>query len=375
MKIVYIANSAIPSRSANSVHVMKMCEAFKKNGISITLIVPNVVNEQLSTDDYKFYGIKNKFTIIKNKLVNRNPIGIWNYIFSFTSVIQVMRLKTDLTFTRNPVVAVFCILFRQNCMLELHGKLLGLSLKLFDNFNLFESKYLKKLIVISNPLKEIYIHDYKVIENKILVLPDGVTYENFEDINYKEPLKNNIFNIGYVGSLYKGRGIDILIEMATNLPKHNFNIYGGEDDQIELLKKELINKNIININIFGHIPNSEVPQILCNQDILLMPYQKKVQVRGSEDTAKWMSPMKMFEYMASGRVILSSNMPVLKEILNNNNSFLLNPEDINEWINCIKYIEKNKDNARTISNRSKFDAQKYTWKKRALEIEDIIKNG
>ncbi len=182
----------------------------------------------------------------------------------------------------------------------------------------------------------------------------------------------NKFNIGYVGSLYKGRGIDVLIKMAIALPQHNFNIYGGEDNQIDLLEKELISKGITNIDIFGHIPNSEVPQILCNQDILLMPYQKKVQVRGSEDTAKWMSPMKMFEYMASGRVIISSDLPVIREVLNEDNAYLVPPEDSNAWINIIKHIKDNKEEALQKANRAKQDVKQYSWKNRAKKILETI---
>ena len=48
-------------------------------------------------------------------------------------------------------------------------------------------------------------------------------------------------------------------------------------------------------------------------DILIMPYQKNVAIGAKgHDTARWMSPMKMFEYMASGNPIISSNLAALK---------------------------------------------------------------
>ncbi|MEV9530543.1 glycosyltransferase family 4 protein [Aliarcobacter butzleri] len=372
MKIVYIANSTIPSTSANSVHVMKICEAFSNNGVDIKLIIPNIRDKKIKENEFDFYGIKNKFNIIRNKFIKKSIQGKWNYIFALTSVLFIIFDKDSIVFTRSPFVSVFCILFRKKHLVELHGRLSSFSFKLFKLFKLLESRQLLKIVVISDPLKKIYMDEFGVNAEKILVLPDGVTYENFELFNNKEPLNSLFLNIGYVGSLYKGRGIDIIIEMAKVLHNHKFNIYGGEDEQIQNLKQEIVQLNLNNIFVYGHIPNSEVPKILCNQDILLMPYQKKVQVRGSEDTSAWMSPMKMFEYMASGRVIISSDMPVLREILNENNSFLLPCDDVESWIQTIKNIENNIELAKKISLRGKEDVQNYTWIKRAKKIIEVI---
>lgn len=372
MKIVYIANSTIPSTSANSVHVMKICEAFNNNGVDIKLIVPNIRDRKIKENEFDFYGIKNKFNFMRNKLVNKTTSGIWNPLFALTSVFTTLIDNQNVIFTRSPFVSIFCIIFRKRHLLELHGRLHAYSFKLFKLFRLFNSNKLLKIVVISQPLKEIYIDEFNVQEEKMLVLPDGVTYENFEPFNDSDSFNLSSLNIGYIGSLYKGRGIDIIIEIAKVLHNHKFNIYGGEDEQIQNLKQEIVQLNLNNIFVYGHIPNSEVPKILCNQDILLMPYQKKVQVRGSEDTSAWMSPMKMFEYMASGRVIISSDMPVLREILNENNSFLLPCDDVESWIQTIKNIENNIELARKIALCAKEDVQNYTWTKRAKRIIEAI---
>jgi glycosyltransferase involved in cell wall biosynthesis len=372
MKIVYIANSTIPSTSANSVHVMKICEAFSNNGIDIKLIIPNIRDKRIKENEFDFYGIKNKFNLMRNKLINKTTSGIWNPFFAFTSVFVTLMDNQNIIFTRSPFVSLFCIMFRKKHLLELHGRLLSFSFKLFKLFKLFNSKKLLKVVVISQPLKKIYMNEFEVKAEKILVLPDGVTYENFEHFNGTQPLNSSSFNIGYVGSLYKGRGIEIIIEMAKILSHHKFNIYGGEDEQILVLKQEIKQLNLNNIFVYGHIANNEVPKTLCEQDVLLMPYQKKVQVRGSEDTSAWMSPMKMFEYMASGRVIISSDMPVLREILDDNNSFLVPCDDVESWIQTIKNIENNTEFARKIALRAKEDVQKYTWKKRAKKIIEVI---
>lgn len=104
-----------------------------------------------------------------------------------------------------------------------------------------------------------------------------------------------------------------------------------------------------------------------------MPNQNQIFARGmKENIAEFTSPLKMFEYMASGRVIISSDMPVLREILNENNSFLLPCDDVESWIQIIKNIENNIELARKIAKSAKEDVQNYTWTKRAKRIIEAI---
>lgn len=371
MKLIYVANSTIPSTSANSVHAMKMCEGFKKNEIDVELVLPN--NNSLN-NEFEYYGITNIFTIQRLKSISSNPIGYKNYLFSLLVIIKYILFKKDIVImSKNFFVCFLGIILKQKVIFEVHGRLSGITLKLFKFFNAFNSKYIVKYIVISSPLKKIYINEFGVEEEKILVLPDGVTYENFEPFNGTVTLNSLSFNIGYVGSLWKGKGIEIIISIARELPFHKFNIYGGEKRQILLLKQEIEHLNINNVFFYGHIANCEVPNVLCKQDILLMPNQKEIFARGmKENIAEFTSPLKMFEYMASGRVIISSDMAVLREILNENNSFLVPSDDVEVWIQTIKNIENNRELARQIALKAKEDVQNYTWQKRAKKIIEVI---
>ncbi len=235
MKLIYVANSTIPSTSANSVHAMKMCEGFKKNGIDVELVLPS--NNSLN-NEFEYYGITNIFSINRVKSISANPIGYKNYLFSFLVIIKYILFKKDIIImSKNFFVCFLGIILNKRVIFEVHSMLSGLTLKLFKLFNVFNSKYIVKYIVITNPIKKSYIYDFGVKEGKILVLPDGVTYENFEPFNDNEPFNSSSFNIGYVGSLWKGKGIEMIIPIARGLPYHKFNIYGGEDDQILALKE------------------------------------------------------------------------------------------------------------------------------------------
>ena len=67
MKILYISKSIIPSRSANSIHVMKMCQALADNGHEVTLLAPDLKYqyEKNINDIYNYYGVRKNFLIKK----------------------------------------------------------------------------------------------------------------------------------------------------------------------------------------------------------------------------------------------------------------------------------------------------------------------
>ena len=102
-----------------------------------------------------------------------------------------------------------------------------------------------------------------------------------------------------------------------------------------------------------------------------MPYQEKVMISNDMDTSKWMSPMKLFEYMLSGVPLISSDLPVLREILKDNeNAKLVNPGDVDEWCNAIDSFE-NLDKRYEIARNAYIKASaKYTWKERLKLILD-----
>ena len=103
-----------------------------------------------------------------------------------------------------------------------------------------------------------------------------------------------------------------------------------------------------------------------------MPYQQSVSASSGGDIARYLSPMKLFEYLGSGRAILSSDLPVLQEVLNPGNAVLLPPNDITAWEAAIRDLESNPDLRQRLAHQARCDAEKYTWDKRAIRILDAL---
>ena len=114
---------------------------------------------------------------------------------------------------------------------------------------------------------------------------------------------------------------------------------------------------------------SKIPKILSQYEIALMPYQNKVRGRSSIWLEKYMSPLKMFDYLASKKIIIASDLNVYKHILKNNfNSKLIKVNDDKKWSKAIQSsFEKNKKND-LIKITMLFKLQKSTRDKRVQKI-------
>ena len=75
--------------------------------------------------------------------------------------------------------------------------------------------------------------------------------------------------------------------------------------------------------------------------------------------------MKMFEYMAAGRAILSSDLPVLREVLNETNAAFCAADELDSWKTGLQALLHDPTRRQAIGMQAKMDAQGYSWKSRA----------
>ena len=127
-----------------------------------------------------------------------------------------------------------------------------------------------------------------------------------------------------------------------------------------------------NVLTTGFVPNAELPRYQSACDILLMPYQQYVSASSGGDIARYLSPMKLFEYLACGRAIVSSDLPVLREVLNSENAVLLPPGDVDAWVTALRELQANPELRACLAEKARREATKYTWQARAKRILDGI---
>ena len=364
MRICYLTNSAIPSTSANSIATVKMCEAFTELKNEVTLITRNVENN--NKDIFKFYNVKFKFKIKKIKNFNKFPLGIKYYLFSLISIISSLNFKPDLYITRNFFTCFLLVLLRKKVIIEIHHDLNNESriVKILIRFTKFlNSKYVIKIITITNGIKNEYVNNKYIDENKTLLLPSGASLKN----NFRFNLKKKEFKIGYFGSLYKSRGVDLILKLSKIDKKNKYFLY-GDLTQVSESKLKNVSKNL---ELKNHIPYKEVAAVLDKMDILLIPYVSSITVSGDvADITKYTSPLKLFDYLCAGKIIICSDYDVLKEIIQNkkNAIFIKNYKNPYSWKNEITKL-KNQSSKQFIMSRNNYLlSKKFSLKQRAKLI-------
>ena len=369
MKICYLSNSAIPSRVAASIQTVKMCEAFSKLNNKVLLITFNDL--EFKSNFLNFYNVKSKFLIKKIKRFKSFPLGINYYLFSMFSVIESLKFKPKVYITRNFFTCFLLVILRKNVIMELHH---GLDIEsrivkfLTTKIKFLNSFYVKKVIAITNGVKEEYIKKKIIKKNKIFVLSSGSSIQKkFEFLNNKK-----IFRIGYFGSMFESRGLNLIEKLAKIDFKNEYYLYGDfKDNKIYRLRNSKKN-----ININDYIPYKDVPNELNKMDILLIPYVSSITVAGDVgDITKFTSPLKLFDYLSVGKIIICSNYDVLKEVIKEkkNAVFIKNYKNPYSWKNEIEKLKYLPAKQLIISKNNYTLSKKYSLVSRAEKILKGIK--
>jgi glycosyltransferase involved in cell wall biosynthesis len=126
-----------------------------------------------------------------------------------------------------------------------------------------------------------------------------------------------------------------------------------------------------NITLTGFVSNAVLPKYQAAADVLLMPYGTTIAGSGGGDSVDIASPMKMFEYMAAGRAILSSDLPVIHEVLNEETAVFCPPDDVGAWRESLLALQTNPAWRKKLGDAARLGVKDYTWRARA---EKAIKN-
>lgn len=301
------------------------------------------------------------------------------YDYGLRSVLWARRWGAELIYTRLPQAAAVASLLGLPVILEVHDLPQGRTGPLI--FGLFLRGHgARRLVVISRALAEDLSRLLGAPQPEdgphafTLIAPDGVDLERYAAVPSPAEARRRFdwlpdrFTVGYTGHLYPGRGSELLLELAKRLPEVNFLLAGGDPQDVERLRRSGNESGLDNIYLTGFIANAELPAYQAACDLLLMPYQQRVAASSGGDIVRYLSPMKVFEYLACGRPVLSSDLPVLREVLNNENSILLPPDNPDAWAGAIRHLQADTALWQRMAERARGTAGQYAWEQRAKNI-------
>jgi len=285
--------------------------------------------------------------------------------------LKLLFIKIDrnaIVYTRDPEIGWIFNLKGNKIILESHNWPKSKS-RLFK----YLIKKFNKIITITQGLKNLYLAA-GLPDSRIMVAPDAVDLEKF-DIKIDKIQARKKLNLPldkkialYCGSLYLygWKGVDILLAAAKILSADCLIVLvGGGPAELAKIKKDYSGNNLL---LVGRRPYEEVPNYLKSADVLVLPNKSGVKM-----SEQFTSPLKLFEYMASGVPIVASDLPSLREILSEQNSFLVEPNSPLSLAKGIETVLANNVLAEQFAGQALMEVKKYTWGKRAEKIIDYIK--
>lgn len=341
-KLYYIANIRIPTEKAHGIQIMNMCEAFADAGLDVELVVPKRKND-IEKDPFEYYGVKENFAIKKLwclDIVRFGRLGFRLESFTFAKFATGYALfKKGVFYTRDELLAFSLSFMGKKVVWEAH---MG-----HKNFFVRSLILLKvPIIVISSGLKNLY-ERMGARSGNILIAFDAVNIEKF-GIRESKSDARSILKIDqdkklavYAGSLQHWKGTELLTEAAKLLPDVEIRIVSGK-------------------------PHKEVPLYLRAADVLVVPNT------GKEDISRlYTSPMKLFEYMASGVPIIAADLPSMREIVDDSTAYFFSPDDYKSLASTIKKV-LNDPEAEEKGRRSMVKVKEYSWQNRAQGVLNFV---
>ncbi|MDP2705036.1 MAG: glycosyltransferase family 4 protein [Patescibacteria group bacterium] len=373
MKIVYIVNTRMPNQRAHGFQIAKTCEKFAALGNEVSLLYPYRKND-LTEDIFDYYGVQRNFKtetlgsvdfILMSRFLGVLAFYLQSVWFSFALIFKKFD-EDSIVYTRDIFVAFIFQVKKYETIYNVHN-----WSKKREIFSRLLNKEIKVVCNSEGTKRKIVENGFK----RVIAVPNGVDIEEYDMTADRENIRRKL-NLPvdkkiamYVGNLYRWKGVDTLIEAARAIqdPDILFVIVGGDEDDLKTYSQKA--DGIKNILFAGHKQKKEIPLYLKSSNVLLLPNSA-----ATEESVHHTSPIKMFEYMASGVPIVASDLPSVKEVLNEGNAILVTPDDPASLAEGIRKVLENQTDALAKAQHAYEDVKKYTWREYAVKIMNFLKS-
>ena len=330
MRLFYVANIRIPTEKAHGVAIVKACESFARAGVETTLVAPRR-RTPFEKDVFETYSVEPVFIVrflpvidLIRERAGRFVFALEAFTFHLSAYAYFFFKGRDaLVYTREPgLIALSRLGF--HVALECH--LIPKRRAAFFR----RARRARRIIVISGALRKAFV-EAGLDPEKILVAPSGVDLSTFDIIVSKEDARTKVdlpqrariaTYTGNFTTMGEDKGISDIIRALPEVPDVVFVAAGGSDKDRTRYEEEARTSGVSDrVILRGHAAQETLALYQKAADVLLMPFPDLPHYRHH------MSPVKMFEYMAAKRPIIASDLPTIREVLDETNAIIVPPGD------------------------------------------------
>ena len=359
MNILYVAHVRMPTERAYGIQIAKTCEALSKSGTMVELLVPTRRND-IDADIFSYFNLGKTFTFTVLKSIDLVRFGSIGFLISaLWFAIQVIRSSSfssaEIVYSRDALVLFLLLISKKRIVFETHAPPSLVSV--------IVAKKVKKVVVISQGLRKAYIRA-GVSDSSIVVAPDAVSADFFSGVPNKAGARRELsldpksFVALYAGHLYERKGAGLLAQAASSNQSITFLFVGGTKQDLASFRTAWA--GLPNVLIIGHVAHEMIPLYLRAADLLVLPNSAKF-----DDSSTYTSPMKLFEYMASGTPIVAADVPAIREVLTEESAFFFPPDNSIELAKCITAVYHSPDGGRSRAQTAQALSTSFSWENRA----------
>lgn len=366
-RLIYLSSGRIPTEKANGLQIVQMCSAFATCFQEVLLLAPRRKN-RIVEDVFSYYHLPPVFSVRYLPVWDLMELGKMCYVlhralYAVVAAFWVMwQKKTAAIYARDPYTAtLLCFLGIPNIFWEAHEGMTGPLIT-------YLLSRVTGVVCISEGVRRAFQSRAGSSEARFLVAPDGVDIDVYAQLPDKSACRARL-GIGldqkmvlYTGHLYDWKGAHALAEAASLLPLEiQIWFVGGTEEDLAGFRARFA--QYPNIFCTGHIRHEQVPFYQRAADIVVLPNSAKFPL--SRD---YTSPLKLFEYMASGTPILASDLPSLREVLDDHTATWCSPDAPTSMAKAIQEIFLKYDQAQKQARQAAQRVRDYDWKSRARKI-------
>lgn len=364
MKIAYLARRPIPSVHAHSVQIVKMCEAFGKLGHQVVLFAD--LGDGPPASIYARYGVGKSFTV---DVFPRRIKRFKKPRFVARLLRQRAIREADVYFGRDITSLAAVALLGKPVIYEAHAMPPAGSFRWRLLDWLFGRRNFQHLVCVTSTLAELHRRHFPALAGKpVIVAPNAAAEAPAGQLDFQWPGRAEAMQVGFVGRPYPGKGIELMIAAARELPELDFHVVGATVSDLDWLRAEIPP----NVHFHGYQSHGLLGGFFRRFDVAVAPYGAKVMNASRMESGAITSPLKLLEYMAAGLPSVVSDLPGVRDIVAHDDeevTLLVPPGDEPAFVDALRRLAGNAEMRRRMGSAARAHyLQRHTVEARAAAV-------
>jgi glycosyltransferase involved in cell wall biosynthesis len=380
MRVLYLTDIRFPMERANGIQTIETAHALARRGVEVELLVRRT-DGRPEEACLAFFGLSPHPRLALRRVAA--PLGRFSTLARAVGLLFSSR-RWDFVFTRDLVLASAALRFgRVPVIYEAHtvaavfaeerARLYGADgapsrpkLARLDHRERRVCREAAGLVTITRSLLDALSQRHGEIV-PARVVPDGARLPG--ELPAARPPSARP-RVCYIGQLYPWKGVDVLVEALRTVDGAELAIVGGlpPEPDLDRLRRLAASLSVQDrVSFRGYLPPPALDAERAAADVFVIPLLDSATAR------LFTSPLKLFEAMASGRPVVASDLPSIREVLvHEQNALLVPPGDSRALASAIERLLRDRDLARRLAARAFEDGRAYSWDRRAEALEAFL---